>query len=186
MAKFTDGINRAGLPLPWRDCSLYNVLAAPWNRRPNRFSWSHSRTVPGLVIPGRSDEIQANTTSKYLQNIPWIRCIHGPGKDRSSGLELQTGRGDRLLVDNFGRRHMACAASCKKVPVIYLIHNVLLQKPSMDRGWQLALNQGNAYIVQSVQEQVTLQELIPNARIIFSPHPVYTQFNADRSLGMKP
>jgi glycosyltransferase involved in cell wall biosynthesis len=66
------------------------------------------------------------------------------------------------------------------IPVIYLIHNVL---PHETRPWdrwmaKLALNQGNAFIVQSVQEQTTLQDLIPHARIILSPHPIYTQFNA--------
>jgi glycosyltransferase involved in cell wall biosynthesis len=62
--------------------------------------------------------------------------------------------------------------------LVYVVHNVL---PHEQRPWdrplaRLALAQGDAFIVQTGQEQERLLELLPRARALVHPHPVYQPF----------
>lgn len=64
------------------------------------------------------------------------------------------------------------------VRVLYLIHNVLPHEPRLwDRLLaRLAMAPARQYIVQAEREAQRLRILLPKAKIIMSPHPVYDMF----------
>ncbi len=64
------------------------------------------------------------------------------------------------------------------IRVIFVIHNVAPHEPLPWDNWLAGnvLKQGEAYIVQSVNEQARLESLLPGAISILCPHPVYNQF----------
>ncbi|MFC2054069.1 glycosyltransferase [Chloroflexota bacterium] len=70
----------------------------------------------------------------------------------------------------------------KKILTIYLIHNVIPHEKKAWDTWlaRLALSQGDAFLVQTHQEKSRLLDLIPDARVKVSQHPVYTMFAENR------
>jgi glycosyltransferase involved in cell wall biosynthesis len=74
---------------------------------------------------------------------------------------------------------LAFHLSRRKIPIIYLIHNVL---PHENRVWdrllaRFALGQASAFIVQTSSEQKKLLDLIPSAKINYCSHPMYQRFS---------
>ncbi len=69
----------------------------------------------------------------------------------------------------------------KRLPVAYLIHNVL---PHETKPWdrtmaRMALGQGRGFIIQAPHEQAKLEKLLPNALIVSCNHPVYGRFGEE-------
>lgn len=83
-----------------------------------------------------------------------------------------------------------------KIPVMYLIHNVL---PHEQKVWdsflaKFALSQGDIHLAQTEQEGQKLKALIPDSNLVVSSHPVYEMFapsripkpDAKKELGIPP
>jgi glycosyltransferase involved in cell wall biosynthesis len=66
--------------------------------------------------------------------------------------------------------------------VVFLCHNVLPHEASFaDRSLaRLGLRGGDAFLVQSREDQGRLAELMPGARVAVHPHPMYTQFAEEK------
>jgi len=84
----------------------------------------------------------------------------------------------------------------QKVPVLFIIHNVM---PHEARPWdkwlaRLALKQAQRFLVMTEREQERLLSLLPQAQTIKLPHPVYDMFagqkipqaQARKNLGLEP
>lgn len=63
--------------------------------------------------------------------------------------------------------------------IAYLVHNVLPHEAKPWDRWfaRLALSNGNAFIVQTPNEQERLLALFPGARVCYCKHPVYQRFS---------
>jgi len=70
----------------------------------------------------------------------------------------------------------------KNILIVYLIHNVIPHEKKAWDTWlaRLALLKGDAFLVQTQQENTRLQDLIPDARVIVSQHPVYNIFSESK------
>jgi glycosyltransferase involved in cell wall biosynthesis len=70
----------------------------------------------------------------------------------------------------------------RKLPLIYLVHNVLPHERKPWDTWlaRLALKKANAYIVQTEQQKRNLLSLLPYAPVEVQPHPVYDMFAAKK------
>lgn len=148
------------------------------------FVISFKRQYPAWLYPGKSDKdpsqqyikIPAEFTLDPLYLWTW----------KKTARQILNYRPDGVIVSWWttfwapAYAYLCHQLQKEGIPVIYLIHNVLPHETRLWDRWmaKLALNHGNAFIVQSVQEQTTLQDLIPHAQIKLSPHPIYTQFNA--------
>jgi glycosyltransferase involved in cell wall biosynthesis len=68
-----------------------------------------------------------------------------------------------------------------RAPVVFLCHNVLPHEP---RPWdpalaRFALTAGSSHIVPSAAEESALRRLVPGARPVVHPHPIYDMFAAE-------
>ena len=70
----------------------------------------------------------------------------------------------------------------KNILIVYLIHNVIPHEKKPWDSWlsRLALSKGDAFLIQTHQEMRRLLDLIPDARVKVSQHPVYSMFAENR------
>jgi glycosyltransferase involved in cell wall biosynthesis len=73
----------------------------------------------------------------------------------------------------------------KGVRVVFLIHNVMPHETRFWDRWlvRFALGSAEQYIVQADREVNRLRALLPKARIVTTPHPIYSM--PDRNLSME-
>lgn len=67
----------------------------------------------------------------------------------------------------------------KKIPVLFLVHNVLPHEAHFFDAWlaRLAFRRANALIVGTSQQKERLLSLLPGAEVEVFPHPVYDIFS---------
>lgn len=141
--------------------------------------FSYSRQYPQWLYPGKSDrdpsqqtiQVPAEYTIDTLFPWTWIKTAQSVIQYRPD-----------LVIFNWWTTFMAPAffvmagtINRQKIPIFYLVHNVYPHEKKWFDGFlvRLGLTFGDAYIVQSHQEEQKILKLFPNARVYFHPHPVY-------------
>lgn len=144
--------------------------------------FSFKRQYPAFLYPGETDkDPSANplrVETEYLLDPiypwTWLRTARAINESETKLVLIQ------WWTTFWSPAYAALAFQLrKKVPIVYLIHNVL---PHENRVWdrwlaRLALGRASAFIVQTENEQKRLHELIPHARTSRCGHPIYQQFN---------
>ena len=149
---------------------------------------SFRRLYPAILYPGQSDrdhsqspialESRVTFSIDTLNPLTWVataRRIASPGPD--------------LVVLPWWTTYLGpCLGSLARmlrgrVPVVYIIHNVLPHEPGVfDRTVaQWALRPARGFAVLTEREKTRLSLLLPNRKeVAVSRHPVYRQFESDQ------
>lgn len=143
---------------------------------------SFKRQYPSFLYPGESDKDPSlnalRVDAKYLLDplYPWTW--------QQTKQAIIAFNSDLLLIHwwttFWGPSYAALTSQIRRrVPVVYLIHNVL---PHEARPWdkwlaRLALKLADNFIVQAPHEKDRLTELIPNRKIHYCSHPTYQRFS---------
>jgi glycosyltransferase involved in cell wall biosynthesis len=141
--------------------------------------FSFKRQYPAWLYPGRSDKdpdpkavkVSAAYTIDSLDPLSWQHTAN----------EIRRYRPDLLLIEwwvtFFAPAFTLIAFLCRKskIPVAFLIHNVLphdssfLHRPLA----KITLKQGSYFIVHTSRECERLLAIIPNAKVEVCPFPVF-------------
>jgi glycosyltransferase involved in cell wall biosynthesis len=145
---------------------------------------SFRRQYPQWLYPGKSDRdpsqqaiaIEAEFILDPLSPLSWRQalrriCAFAP----------------RQVVINWwttywGPAFASLASGLRKssLPVTFLIHNVMPHEPKPWDRWlaRRTLRFGSAFIVQSEAERQRLLDLLPQAQVALTSHPIYDMFAA--------
>ena len=160
--------------------------------------FSFKRQYPAWLYPGRSDkdpsqkavDVGAAYTIDSLNPLSWLHTVN----------EIRRYRPDVLIIEwwvtflapAFTTIALLCRQS--KIPVTFLIHNVLPHENScLHRPLaRNTLKQGNFFIVHTPKERERLLSLIPHVKVEVCPFPLYdmselvslTQVEARRQLNI--
>ena len=149
---------------------------------------SFKRQYPQWLFPGRSDQdpstipLESGKVHNWLDSlnpISWfatMRRIHQFDPDLIILPWWTTFWAPAWFVLG------ALARLWLRCPLLYICHNVL---PHESRRWdrrvtRSVLGWGTRFIVQSQDEKKRLLELIPRARVVVVPHPIYDMFAGQR------
>lgn len=146
---------------------------------------SFRRQYPAFLYPGQSDKDPS--TNPVRVDASFVLDPLYPWTWHEAMKVVARGQPDLLLIQwwttFWGPAYswLVRQARQRKVPVVYLIHNVL---PHETRRWdrpvaRLALSPASGFIIQAPHEQQKLLDLIPGARISYCSHPVYQQMSED-------
>lgn len=159
------------------------MLATEFMRSHDVMIVGFSRLYPSLFFPGRSQYDEGGA----LIRVESLRVI-------DSVNPVTYFRAARLIVDFapslvvfqwwhpfFAPAFRVIASRVRRrlgAHVLFLCHNVLPHESSFaDRALaRLGLAAGDAFLVQSREDQIRLAGLLPGATIAVHPHPMYTQF----------
>jgi D-inositol-3-phosphate glycosyltransferase len=147
---------------------------------------SFRRQYPQWLYPGKSDrdpsqqamQIEAEFSLDPLSPSSW-------GQTRRRIAEF----GPQQVVINWwttfwGPAFASLAGWLRKdgLTVTFLIHNVMPHEAKPWDRWitRWALRSGSFYIVQTEGEKERLRDLLPQARVVLTPHPIYDMFTAQR------
>lgn len=159
---------------------------------------SYRRLYPRWLYPGRSDrdesaqamQIPAEYLLDPLDPLAWVKTLNrvrafGPRKVVFPWWTTFLSPATWFLASRLRR----------SAEIVFVIHNVLPHEQRFfDRAAaKAALRQGSSFVVQSEGEKRRLLELLPEARVVLRPHPVYSGFGeripreeARRRLGLPP
>lgn len=142
-----------------------------------------SRLYPRFLFPGRTqyDESVAKTGDESLRVVDSI----GPRSWARSARAVLDFRPDVVVIQwwqpFFAPAMRSISSRVRKrsgARVVFLCHNVLPHEGrSLDRAlvkWGLARAHG--FVVQSREDGATLSSLLPSARVVFNPMPVFDLF----------
>lgn len=161
--------------------------------------FSFQRQYPAWLYPGRSDkdpsqkatDVGAAYTIDSLNPLSWLRTAG----------EIRRYQPDLLILEwwvtFWAPAFITIAFLCRqsKIPVAFLIHNVLPHEKSWlhrPLAW-ITLKQGSRFIVHTPKECERLLALIPDAKVEVCPFPVFdmlakpatlTQAEARRQLNL--
>ncbi|MCI0451643.1 MAG: glycosyltransferase [Candidatus Latescibacteria bacterium] len=142
-----------------------------------------SRLYPSLLFPGRTQYDQGGALVRF-DSARLIDSVNPATFVRAARAVVAFS--PSLVVVQWWHPFFAPAfrAIARRVrhestaPIVYLCHNVLPHESAgVTRAlarWGLAA--ADAYLVQSSEDRVRLQEFVPNAIVAVHPHPIYTQF----------
>jgi glycosyltransferase involved in cell wall biosynthesis len=144
---------------------------------------SFSRQYPAWLFPGESDRGGAAALMEHME-CQYLLDSLNPLTWRRTIEVVADHRPDTVIIPWWTIFWAPCffylAGSLAQhgIPVFFLCHNVLDHEAS---GWKRALTRsvlrrGAGFLVQSESEQRRLQELVPGARSVVHPHPVFRQF----------
>jgi glycosyltransferase involved in cell wall biosynthesis len=153
---------------------------------------SFKRQYPQWLFPGRSDRDPSKQPLKVEDVQYWIDSLN-PLTWLATFWRVQRYRPDVLILQ-WWTTFLAPVwlvlgmLNCifLRKPLVYICHNVL---PHEERRWdpwvaRAILRWGRQFIVQSAQEEKRLLGLMPRARVVAIPHPVYDMF-ADGKISQK-
>jgi glycosyltransferase involved in cell wall biosynthesis len=149
---------------------------------------SFRKQFPAWLYPGVSDKdpsqktlsTQASYLLEPLNPLAW----------RRSAAWIESNQPDLVVIQwwvtFWSPAYSILARFCRsaKIPVVYLIHNVLPH----EGGWihrplaRLALGQGRRFIVHTPEQGARLQKLLPGARPDLCPFPVYDMLSGQERL----
>jgi glycosyltransferase involved in cell wall biosynthesis len=140
---------------------------------------SFKRQYPAWLYPGQSDkdpslahdQVPALFTLDPLYFWTWFRAAR----------QIQAFQPDLVVIawwTTFWAPAFAVLARwlrAKNIRVVFLIHNVMPHETRFWDRWlaRFALASTNRYIVQAEREADRLRSLLPGAKIVITPHPVY-------------
>lgn len=140
---------------------------------------SFRRQYPAWLYPGKSDRdpsqkkgiAHAEFTIDSLNPITWIKTAQN----------IQTFQPDVVVFQWWNSFWSPCYTTIARLlrgrglKVIFLVHNVMPHEERFfDRPLvKMAFRQADGFIVQSESEQQRLVALLPAARILNCPHPIY-------------
>jgi glycosyltransferase involved in cell wall biosynthesis len=161
---------------------------------------SFSRQYPAWLYPGKSDrdpspdffKLEADYLLDPINVLSWQRTLQHVINFAPNIVVLPWWT--TFWAPAF--TYLANRLRNHKIPVMYLIHNVL---PHEQKVWdssltKLALSQGDIHLAQTEQEGQKLKALIPASNLVISSHPVYEMFvnskipkpDAKKELGISP
>lgn len=141
--------------------------------------FSFKRQYPAWLYPGRSDKDPSNKTINVevaytidsLNPVSWLHTVN----------KIREYTPDVLIIEWWvtflapAFITIACLCRHAKIPVVFLIHNVLphenswLHRPLAGKTLKL----GNSFIVHTSLERERLLALVPHAIVEVCPFPVY-------------
>lgn len=151
---------------------------------------SFSRQYPGLLFPGESDR-DPSFAGYREPGVEYGLDSLGPLSWRRTLRELDRWRPGLVVIPWWTVFWAPCFAFLgrglrkRRIRVVFLCHNVVEHEAARWKRFltRSVLRLGSAFIVQSREDEANLRELLPNASILFRPHPVYSQFpDAERTL----
>jgi glycosyltransferase involved in cell wall biosynthesis len=149
------------------------------------YIFSFRRQYPSWLYPGKSDKEPSQPLlqidAKYILDpvYPWSWI--------KTSKEIINHNPDAILIHWWTTFWGPAIWSLSKllnrngIKVIFLIHNVAPHEPLPWDHWiaKCVLALGDAQIVQAANEQKRLNSLLPNAKSVLCPHPVYDQFSQE-------
>lgn len=142
-----------------------------------------SRLYPSLLFPGRTQYDEGGALVQ-VESLRLIDSVNPLTFRRAADAVVEFS--PALVVVQWWHPFFAPALraivhSVKRrvsAPVVYLCHNVLPHDRTLvDRALaRWGLGAADAFLVQSHEDLVRLQELVPGAVAAVHPHPTYTQF----------
>lgn len=144
---------------------------------------SFSRLYPSLLFPGRTQYEE----SGWRVRVDSKRLIDSidPRTWRRAARAVLDFQPDLVVVQwwhpFFAPAFRALVTAVKKarrVPCVYLCHNVTPHESSRTDRWAVrwGLGKADGCLVQSEEDRQILQSLLPNMPVAVHPHPMYTQF----------
>jgi glycosyltransferase involved in cell wall biosynthesis len=147
---------------------------------------SFKRQYPGWLYPGQSDrdpsqeplKVPAEYLLDPLYPWTWFRTVAAIRRDAPDLVLFQWW----TTFWAFAFRYIGRALKTRKIRAGYLIHNVI---PHEARPWdrflaKMALQQADAFLVQSTGQRDVLKQLIPAANPDLIELPVYDMFAAQK------
>jgi glycosyltransferase involved in cell wall biosynthesis len=145
-----------------------------------------SRLYPERLFPGRTqyDESESSLRDESLRVIDSI----GPFTWSRAARAVLDFRPDVVVFQwwqpFFAPAMRAISARIRRrsqARVVFLCHNVLPHEARpMDRALvKMGLKHGHGFVVQSREDGATLLSLVPGAKVVFSPMPVFDVFAGD-------
>ena len=179
-----------------------SLMCGHLGQRHEVVAFGFRRMYPRWLFPGRSDR----DPSQEPLRTPSVRSLDpiNPWSWMRTAKCILVLRPDTVIFHwwvTFWSLPFAVVAWClrqRKVPVLFLCHNVL---PHEARLWDrplaaLALRQGDGYIVMADSEAAQLRAIVPNATVYQLPLPTYVELarlseapptdEARRLLGLDP
>lgn len=151
---------------------------------------SFRRQYLNFLYPGETDK----DTSKYKLELPALYLLDPlyPWTWVKVANQIAQEKPDIVIIQwwtPFWAPAFAALARLirhKKIPVVFLIHNVMPHETKIWDRWlcKVALLGGSKYIVQTEKEAARLKSLLPHATIVKTPLPVYAMFSDQQSITM--
>lgn len=145
---------------------------------------SFHRQYPKRLYPGKTDRDPSakaiSTDALYLIDslnpLSWIRTAGVVKKHQPDLVLFMWWSTFWTLV----YRTIAVFLRSAGIRVAFLIHNVLPHEAKFYDRWlgRFGLGAAQSYLVQTSEQRKRLLSLIPNARVLEAPHPVYDMFRA--------
>lgn len=144
---------------------------------------SFSRQYPRRLFPGESDS-DPSFAGYREPGVEYIADSLAPRTWRRTLARLIQGKPELVVIPWWSVFWAPCFAYLghglrrRGIPVVFLCHNVVDHEAAW---WKQALTRsvlrlGSAFVVQSREDETELRQMLPAARVLFRPHPVYTQF----------
>jgi glycosyltransferase involved in cell wall biosynthesis len=147
---------------------------------------SYQRQYPAWLYPGVTDKdpslsplrVDAEFILDPLYPWTWLRAVGNLTRQKPDLVVLQwwtTIWGPALIA-------LASLLKRKKIPVVYLIHNVLPHEQRFFDRWlaKAALSRGVTHITQTPRERERLLALLPQADVRLVTLPVYSRMVGSR------
>lgn len=152
---------------------------------------SFRRQYITFLYPGETDR----DTSKYKLELPALYLLDPlyPWTWVKAASQIAREKPDIVIIQwwtPFWAPAFAALARLiqyKNILVVFLVHNVMPHETKFWDRWlcKAALSGGSQYIVQTEKEAARLKSLLPHARIVKTPHPIYAMFSGQQSITKK-
>lgn len=148
-------------------------------------AFSFKTQYPDFLFPGKTQFVEKNDTASYVESVRVLSTLN-PLSYISTAKKINEYAPDILIIPYwmslfapvYGIISLFIA---KKTIIIGLIHNAIPhEKRFFDSLFaKFFFNKCDGFIVLSEPVKDDLLKLVPSARILLSPHPIYDQYNTD-------
>jgi glycosyltransferase involved in cell wall biosynthesis len=147
---------------------------------------SFRRQYPAWLYPGQSDKDPSAEPMKM--KAEFILDPVYPWTWRTAALYIETIKPHAIIFQwwtTFWAPAFFALSTYfthRKIPLIFLIHNVLPHEAKPWDKWfaSLTLGKGDAFIVQTEQQKKKLESIVPGAKAAVHPHPVYDMLSHNK------
>jgi glycosyltransferase involved in cell wall biosynthesis len=160
-------------------------LAKEMSREHDVFVISFKRQYPKWLYPGKTD-LDPSALPVMRPDAEYLLDPLNPLTWWRTSRRIRVLHPDRLVIQwwitFWAPAYFALAVLSHKIPLIFLVHNVLphetnaihrlLARWALGRGWR--------FILHTAQENSRLLELLPRSRAFIHPHPTYDIYSALR------
>lgn len=144
---------------------------------------SFSRLYPASIFPGKSDrdpelagheEPHTDYTLDSISPISWRKVARSVIRTEPDLVVIPWWT--VFFAPCFG--YLASRFRRAGIPVVFMCHNTVEHEsaPWKRMFTRAVLGRGSAYVTQTLEDRDNLLEILPRARVVVQPHPIYDQF----------